>query len=432
MRISHGTLPLIRLVVLCVFFAVCAVIFGYLWLNSGGKVPLFSKSGYQVSFVAPKTANLVYNGDAMIAGVPVGEVEKIEVQGGDAKVTVQLNDQHPLHQGVTFELRNKTLVEETFVEIVDGHGEPLPSGSALPIESVKSAVKLNDVLTSIDGDTRTALASTVRSLGAGTEGTKQDLSAALTGLGDLGRQGHDALGALAAQSDDLRELAGNSATLLAALDSRQGQIAQLVDNANQLTKATAGGAGQIEAVVRKLPGLMDTAKKASTGLNRLSGSLAPVAGNLNKAAPALSTALAELPATSADLRGLLPSLDGVLNKAPGTLTRVPQFSSDLRGLIPTARTALSDVNPMLAYLRPYGPEIAAYFINWGDSVTSGDANGKYWNVYPILDEYSVKGLPLDLSSLGPLNKFNPYPLPGTLNNPGPAERPYPHIEREGN
>ncbi|WP_028849838.1 MlaD family protein [Thermocrispum municipale] len=432
MRIAHGALPAIRLVVLVLFVAVCSVIFGYLWLNSGGKLPLLSRSGYQVSFIAPKTANLVYNGDVMIAGVPVGDVEKIDVHGGEAEVTIQLNEQHPLHEGVTFQLRNKTLVEETFVEIVDGHGAKIPSGTKLPAESVKPAVKLNDVLASLDGDTRAALAGSVRSLGAGTEGTRQDLSAALSGLGDLGRQGKDALGALAAQSDDLRQLAANSATLLAALDSRQGQIAQMVQNANELSKATAGGAGQIEDVVRKLPTLLDTAKQASAGLNRLSGSLAPVARDLNAAAPALSTALAELPATAADLRGLLPSLDGVLNKSPGTLDRVPQLSTDLRQLIPNARVAMSDVNPMLAYLRPYGPEIAAYFINWGDSVTNGDANGKYWNVYPILNEYSIKGLPIKNSTLGPLNKHNPYPAPGTLNDPGPQDRPYPRLEREGN
>ncbi|MET8249153.1 MlaD family protein [Streptomyces sp. NPDC005202] len=433
MRIAHGALPAIRLLVLCLFISVCAVIFAYLWVNSGGKLPLVSKSGYQVSFTAPKTANLVYNGDAMIAGVPVGDVEKIEVHGGNAEVTLQLNKEHPLHQGVTFQLRNKTLVEETFVQIVDGHGPEIPSGAKLPAETVKPAVKLNDVLTSLDGDTRAALASSLRSLGTGTKGTKQDVSAALSGLGDVGRQGNDALGALAAQSHDLRQLAGNSATLLAALDSRQGQIAQMVKNADELTKATAGGAEQIQDVVRRLPTLMDTAKQASTGLNKLSGSLAPVARNLNAAAPALNTALTELPATSADLRGLLPSLDGVLNKSPATLRRVPQLSTDLRQLIPNARVAMSDVNPMLTYLRPYGPEIAAYFTNWNDSVINGDANGKYWNVYPILDEYSAKGLPIPLnhSLLGPLNKHNPYPSPGTLNNPGPENRPYPRVKRDG-
>ncbi|MGH3519641.1 MAG: MlaD family protein [Haloechinothrix sp.] len=430
MRISHAAMPFVRLVVLLLFTGLCAAMFGYLWVNSGGRLPLISAKGYQVSINLPKVANLVYDADVMVAGVKSGKVSELEVESDHAKVTLRLEPSIvPLHEGATVQVRNKTMIEETFLEISDGTGKPLPDGVRLPDSAAKPAVQLNDVLAGIDSDTRKALASTIRSLGVGTKDSRDAISAALTGLGDLGRRGGDALGALAAQSEDLEALTGHTATLLSALDTRQGQLAQLVTDADRLTKATASGRGDIEATMRELPRLLDTAATASDGLNEVAGALGPVAGNLREAAPQLSAALTELPQTSADLRKLLPALDGVLDAAPQTLRRVPVVAKDAREIFPTLDVALADVNPMLAYLEPYGPDIAAFFTNVGQALSRGGPGGNALRVFMIFNEQSVRGQPFDANSLAPLNKRNPYPKPGQSADPGPFEGTYPRVER---
>lgn len=433
MRIPHSVMPTIRLMMLVLFAAMCAGMFGYLWLNSGGRLPLISKQGYQASLTVPKVANLVYDADVMVAGVKAGKVSRIEAEGDRAHVTMRLDPSvAPLHQGARVQVRNKTLIEETFLQITDGAGPELPHGSRLPDGAAEPAVQLNDVLADIDPGSRQALAQTVRSLGAGTKDSAAALSAALTGLGDVGRTGGDAVSALAAQSEDLEAVTGHTATLLGALDTRQGQIAQLVTDANRLTEATAKGRGDIEATMRELPGLLDTAGQASGGLNRVSHSLAPVARNLKVASPQLSAALQELPQTSADLRALLPSLDGVLTSAPHTLRRVPVVADDARALVPTTDVALGDVNPMLGYLEPYGKDVAAFFTNVGQALARGDGNGNALRVFMIFNEQSVRGLPFDVNSIAPLNKRNPYPAPGQSANPGPFVGTYPRVERSGN
>lgn len=430
MRIPHSVIPAIRLTVLIVFVAICAVIFGYLWDNSGGKLP-FARSAYQASVSFPRVANLVPDADVMVAGVKVGEVLDVRPEDGRARVTMQLEQQYPVHEGVTVQVRNKTLVEETFLEISDGSGAPLPSGSTLPDAAGIPPVQLNDVLTSLDEPTRHALASTVRSLGGATQDSKESISQALSGLGDLGREGQGALAALADQGEDLQQLSGKTATLLAALDTSQGQIAQLVGDADTLTRTTADSAEQVKAVLRQLPSVMDTANSATGDLNRLSGALAPVAENLKTAAPDLSAALRELPQTASDLRGLLPSLNAVLDTAPKTLAKIPVVANDAQQLIPTVDVALADVNPMLAYLQPYGPDIAATFTNMAQSMSRGDTNGRWLRTFPPVNEQSLRGNPLDLNSIPALDKYNPYPAPGESANPGPFEGQYPRVERDG-
>ncbi len=426
MRIPHAVMPVVRLALLLTFMCFCALTFGYLWVNSGGKLPLISQSGYQVGLHMTKVSNLVNDSDVMVAGVKVGKVDKLSVDGSEADIVMRLDSAYPLHQGAAVQVREKTLVNETFLEIEDGDGPALPSGARLPSNAGRPATELDDVLASLDENTRNSLASGVRSLGASTEDGKQSISQALQGLGDLGREGQTALDALAAQSKDLEQVTGSTATLLAALNTRQGQIGQLVEDANLLAQATSDNRAPVEEIIRKLPGVLDTTRNATTGLRNVSVALSPVAKNLQDAAPDLSAALTELPQTSADLRGLLPALDGVLTAAPHTLTRVPAVADDLNALIPSLRVDLADLNPMLSYVRPYGHDVVAFFTNFGQAAATGDANGRALRIFVALNEQSVKGLPLS-TNIGPLNKFNPYPPAGASVNPGPMSNPYTRV-----
>lgn len=429
MRISHSLLPKIRLLVLVIFIAVCTWIFGYLWTNSGGNLPLVSKAGYQVSVQFPRIANLVPDSEVKIAGVHVGKVDDLVVKGDKVRVTMELEPvQRVLHEGATVQVRSKTLVEESYLEITDGSGSEIADGATLPEGAGKPPTQLNDVLASLNPGTRKALAGTIRSLGDATKGSKDSISAALSGLGHLGREGGDAVGALAAQSKDLRQLSGNAATLLAALDTRQGDIATLVANADRLTDATAGTRGEIERVMRELPGLLDTANGASGSVTELSKALGPVAKNLKAAGPDLDKALRELPATAADLRATLPYLDGALGKANDTLERVPTVAAEASRLLPTLDKALRDINPILGYLKPYGPEVASWFTNMSQSMSRGDVNGKALRAFAIFNEQSLKNLPVETDK-GPLRKSNAYPKPGQATDPAPFEGEYPRVKK---
>lgn len=429
MIVKNSLIPRIQLAVVLAFTAACSTFFGYLWVGSGGSIPFVTDQGYRVSVDIAHVSNLVRNSDVMSAGVKIGKVADVRADGGHASVTLQIDSGPvPLHEGAGVVVRYKTLLEETFLEVTDGSGAPVPDGARLPRGAGRPAVELNDVLNSLDQPTREALAGSVRSLGESTEGSSQNIAATLNGLGDSARQGKDALGALAAQSDDLRKLTGDATTLVAALDSRQGQIAQLVTDAEQLTEVTAGGSGELQTVVRELPGMLDQARSASASLTELSGSLGPVAGNLRAASPDVSAALTELPRTAADLRALVPSLDGVLDSAPKTLNRVPVVAKDARALVPPLDVGLRDVNPMLAYLSPYSRDITGFFLNFGQSLNSPNGVLK---VQLVANEQSARGVPLTTNP--PLiGRMNPYPGPGSATKPGPFHGQYPRVQEEGN
>jgi phospholipid/cholesterol/gamma-HCH transport system substrate-binding protein len=431
MRIPHTLIPLVRTIVLLTFVAGCLAVFTFLWLGSGGRIPLVTDDGYRVTVPLADSDNLVPESDVKQAGVDVGDVAAVDVVGDLAVATLQLDTAVPLHEGVTITVRNKTLIEETYLDITDGDGPELPSGTDLSPEAGRSSVQFDDLLADLSPETRDALGSLLRSSEVATAGRREDISRAVAGLGEVGRQGSDALTALAAQSADLRELTVDATTLLAALDTQQGRIADLVTSSEQVFRTTAQQRADIEALVRVLPRLLTSAEDAGGSLTVLAGKLAPVAGTLRAAAPDLTAALQELPATSADLRALLPSLQRTLDSAPATLDQVPTLAADLREIFPTLQVNLSDVNPSLAFLSPYGPDIAAFFTNFSAAVGPDDGNGRILRILFLFNEQTPNS-PVE-SNLGPLYKRNSVPLPGSSDDPNPAgdrEQTYPRIEEE--
>lgn len=431
MRIPHAAVPRLRMLTVVGFISVCALLFGYLWVNMGGRLPVVSSDGYRVSFAAKDVDNLVYDSDVMVAGVKVGKVRELEEKGGTAHVVLQIDDRAalPLHEGAQLRLRSKSLIEETYVEIVDGDGAEVPDGGRLPADALVPSVQLDDVLASLDEDTRADLGASLRSLATATDQSGDEIAATLTGLGDLGREGYDVLDALEAQSQDLERLVATSSDVLRALDTGQGRIVDLVDQAGRLTSTTAAQKEDVEATIRTLPGVLATAHDATTSLSTLASDLRPITQGIDAAAPSLSRALTYLPATTRDLRGLLPSLDATIDKAPATLERVPGVAEELVRIIPTARATLADVNPVLAFMQPYGPDLAAFIANWNAMLGNSDVNGHYLRIFPVLNEQSLKGLPLPLNK-GLLDKSNAYPAPGESVDPGPYEGTYPHVERD--
>ncbi|RJS46736.1 MlaD family protein [Nocardioides cavernaquae] len=422
-----------RTAALLVFFGVCAIIMYVLFSGTGVRRPFVDSGEYTSTVVMKDVDNLVKAGQVQIAGVKVGQVRLVEPNpdGEGLRVEFAIDDEiAPIHEGARLRVAERSLVGETYLQLTDGQGPELPSGTELPATAVQQSVQLTDVLASLDEESRGEMRTLLQTLGATTRGSKGDFDSLMTGLGNLGTEGYTAIDAIASQSEDLEKLARQTSQVLEALDTGEGQIATLVRSANRVTAATAGQRGAIEDTLRQAPGTLDTLSTASDSLVTLGDALNPVAKDLRAAAPDLTTALRELPATTKDLHGMLAPMSGVLDKAPATLKRVPTFAGDVTTLIPTARATLADANPMLAYLKPYGPELAAYFANFNAVLNYRDENGAYYlRLTPLVNTHSPQ-LPVSTNNLLG-NYTNPYPAPGAGSRPGPFKGEYPRIHRAG-
>lgn len=420
----------LRLLVGLGFMGIAIAMFLVVFNETGIRVPGLPNDEFDAVVVLQDADNMVLNDQVQIAGIQVGAVRSVErLDQGGARVLFSVNDEvAPLHEGVTIRIGSRSLVEETFLDIKDGKGPPLPNGSTIPPSQVTPNVQVHDVLRSLDEKTRSDMGQFLRALGPATQGTQPDTAALAEGLGNLGREGNTALDAIAAQSQDLRALSAQLPVVLRALDTGEGRIANLVTDADRLTGATSRRQGAVADTFRQLPGVLQSATTSADGLHQLSGALAPVASDLKEAAPFLRTALKELPDTTKDLRGLLPPLSGTLDRAPATLERVPPFDEELREVIDPARDMLADLNPALRFISPYGLDFAGFFVNFNSVLQYTDEKGQHHlRLAPIVNSNSLQ-TPFKTPQT-PGNYFNPYPKPGAGPHPGPFTGAYPRVER---
>ena len=419
MRIPQGAIPYIRTAVVVVFVTASLIFYGVFYVLAGGRLPVINPPPYQVTLQSPINKNLVVGSQLTLNGVDVGRVQAIEVVGGLAQVVVGFDsrpDVAPLHEGVQATIKTKTLINETYVDLLDGNGPPIPDQTVLPPGNVAPPVDTDEIIRALPESARRDLGGALQSLAAATKDNQSGISQTIGSLGEPTNYVPAAFKALTDQEPALRQLSANTARVLAALDTRQGQIGQLVENAELVTRTTAGTREELSNVIRKLSPTLRTAQNASDDISRLGFALQPVANNLNKAAKPLNEALAELPATSRDLRELLPFLNSTLDKLPPTLERVPRFAGDVQDLAPVLNGALKEANPILAYLRPCGPQIATTFQNLGPALNRNNQNGPTAAVAFILGLDSLPMLPNPIPGGPPIELLAPSSLDYQVGN----------------
>ncbi|HEY2223819.1 MlaD family protein [Actinomycetospora sp.] len=422
MKISQKAMPVIRLAILIVFVVVSLVFYAIFYIAAGGKLPLVAPTPYQITFQSPINKNLVNQSQVTLNGVPVGRVLSLEIANGVAQVRAGLGDHPefaPLHQGVHAAIKTKTLINETYVDITDGNGPPLPDQAVIPTGSVSPPVDTDELVRALPQSDRQNLSGTLQSLDKVTQGNQSGISQTFGSLGEPTRYVPAALTALSRQEMALRQLSSNTAKVLNSLDTRQGQIADLVSDADTVTKVTAGSSDDLKAVISKLPPTLSTAQAASGDLSRLGGALQPVADNLNKSSGPLNDALHQLPGTSADLRGLLPALDETLTKLPPTLQRVPEFAGDVQDMVPHGLKFFGQLNPILSYVKPCGPNVLPFFINFANAAsrTTQAPQGPMGGVAPVVGYDSISlpgGIPGPMLPFGQM-KYNVGNPPGGSN-----------------
>jgi phospholipid/cholesterol/gamma-HCH transport system substrate-binding protein len=425
LKVPNSVLGVLAIIGLCIAG------FVFLWTQAGGGGPTFSRP-YTVSFATNDVKNLAPLGDVRIAGVKVGHVTSEKVVAAQAHVTLRIDpDVAPLHRGATVRVGLKSMIGQQFVEIVDGTGAVLHSGSVIPPDQVVAAVDIDELYGTFDAKTRKALAGTLTSLGPTVEHRQVEIAQLADGFSSLGAEGYTAVDAIAAQSGDLRRLLASLTQVIAALDTGRGQIADVVTQAQTIAAAAQSQRADLEESVRLLPEVMSNANDTMDSIDGLNHDLKPVTKDLRKAAPSLNVALEQLPPASKALKELVPPLDQALATARPTLQHVPPTSETLRTFVPVLDSLLRDVNPMVAYVEPYGTDVGAFFGNFGAAIDRPVENGiKPMHLAAVVNPAAVRGIPFPTGNLLPQVTYNPYPGALKADSTKQWTGQYPRIERE--
>jgi phospholipid/cholesterol/gamma-HCH transport system substrate-binding protein len=291
-------IAIVALVVLSLFVA------GYVVVHERLKLPLVTQSTYSIN-AAFNTAQAFTPGQGqtvVISGVRVGLVGQVQLNDGVALVQLNIDKKYQklIHQNATALARPRTGLQDMFVELTPGdNSAPIARpGFTIPVSNTLPEVNPDEVLASLDTDTRSYLQLLVN--GAG-QGLSQHGGTQLAQVFERFEPTHRDLArlnsAVAVRGRDLQQLINSLRRLNVALAAKQAQIGQLVVASSKVFRAFASQDASISRAVADLPGTLQQTTRTLGQVTTFANELGPAARNLIPAAqnlPAANAALIKL------------------------------------------------------------------------------------------------------------------------------------------
>jgi len=329
-----------------VFIVVLTIL---IYLGFSKDIP-FVNPPYELKALVADAQNMSTRSPVRIAGVEVGQVTKVEAHSDDSElteVTMEIKDAGlPIHEDAELKIRPRIFLEGNFfVELDPGTGsEPeLDSGDTVPVAQTSGTVQLDEVLTSLQGDTREDLKKLIQGYGdalngeplPGEDADQEPMTqgeTAAESLNDSLDTAADALRGIAIVNDatlgtelhDLSELVIAQSRVSETLAAKEEQLKDFVTNFNRTMAAFAAEEDNLQATIRLLPEVLEQANPALDNLN------------------------AAFPSTRAFAREILPGV----RETPATIdasmpwieqVRALVSPAELQGLVNDLRPAIDDL-----------------------------------------------------------------------------------------
>ena len=247
---------------------------------------------YEVKAVFASATSIRPKSPVRIAGVNVGKVKSVERQPDTEAAIVTMNIDAkglPIHKDATMKIRPRIFLEGNFfVDLQPGSpsAPALDDGDTLAMAQTASPVQFDEVLTSLQGDTRKSLQTLIQGFGSAltikprpiddeNSGRFTEGENAAKTLRDAAKISGDALRGTAVVNDaftgtnpdDLSRLIKGLGTVTKALDTRRPQLQDLVTNFNVTLGALAAEDTSLRASVRQLGPTLQTTSRALGSLN---------------------------------------------------------------------------------------------------------------------------------------------------------------------
>jgi phospholipid/cholesterol/gamma-HCH transport system substrate-binding protein len=343
--------------------------------GSGGD----RSSGNHV-FVVVRDANSFIDGQLVrAAGRPVGRVTRVEPieRGRRARVRLRIDDDvWPLTRGTKVSLRWGGTVSflNRYIDLQRGRvGAPqLRNGATIPARDTNVPVEFDELFASFDAPTRRRLKSFLDTAGPALAVSERPLRASLRHAPPAVTNASAVIGDLGASERSLDTLVGATANVVNALHRSDPALQDVIGDTGSTLGATAAESTAIRTALHDLPStLMQTRAIAARATRTLNAG--------DRLLTRLEPGVTEARRLPEPLNDLLSALVSIEPDATATLARVTRDAPSITrlarratSLLPTIDGVARQGDQALNCIRPYAPEVGAFFSNWGDFISQVD------------------------------------------------------------
>jgi phospholipid/cholesterol/gamma-HCH transport system substrate-binding protein len=322
-----------------------------------------------------------------VAGVKVGEISRVDLKDGKAVLRLRLDEPGlKVHRDAKMLLRPKTGLKDMVVELDPGtkSSPVIEENDTIGVAQTQPDVNLDEVLASLDGDTRTYLQALLSAGAEGLKGRGDDLGDTIREFKPTAAALKKINVALARRKDNIKRSIHNFSLISEELGSKDDQIAKFVVDSNAVLSVLAGQESSIRATLRGLPPALTETRSALGKADTLASELGPTSRALLPAArqlgPTLRSVRPFLKTTTPILRDQIRPLVRAANPLVTELRPTMRDLSASTGDLLTSLTIANRLFDMLAYNPPGNEEGYLFWFSWvnhlGASIFStGDAHG---------------------------------------------------------
>ncbi|MHB1810232.1 MAG: MlaD family protein [Solirubrobacteraceae bacterium] len=413
-----------NLIVIALFVLSCFGLLLFMWETFGGSAPLKSK-GYRFEATFPRTLALAEQSEVEISGVQIGRVISLKSDSeGSTHVIAEVEGQYaPLRRGDRLKIRQKTILGETYLEVIpnrDPGSAALPNEAQISKASVEPFVTLDGLLETFSPKVRSAFRTWMVSMAEGFEGRGEQINAGFAELQPFVEDARRLLATLEPQSEALSTVVRETGKVFDSLTEREHQLEQLIAQGERTFGAAAGASRRFAEAFRELPGFERGSERTLKSLDRLSRAGNPLLVQLRPAERALTPLLHEIDSFAPAFNGLLTAF-GPLTKA--ARHGLPALSKSLKLTTPLLKglpPVLHNFDPFLKYTDEYLPELESFFGNFtaatqGHINSSNSSNKTKLHYLRSMQSIFPESLAVQTHRSGN-NRANAYPHPGVFSN----------------
>jgi phospholipid/cholesterol/gamma-HCH transport system substrate-binding protein len=347
------------------------VVAGYILGHERLRFPFIESSPFTMN-AEFSTAQAVTPGQGQtvrVSGVQIGDIGAVTLKNGMAIVKLEINQKykHLIHTDATALLRPRTGLKDMFIELDPGSkSAPIAKpGFTIPVSNTLPDINVDEILSSLDADTRAYLDLLVNGAGQGLKGHGgSELAQVLERFEPTHRDLARLNRAVAARGANLRRLVNSLRRLNGALAARQMQIVSLVDASSKVFRAFASEDHNVSRAVADLPATLRQTTATLQKVQVFANQLGPATRNLLPAAEAL-------PAANRALKTLaVPS--------------APIVQNQIRPFVVAARPVVRNLRPASVNLAKATPSLSNvfvtlnHFVNMVGDNPGGAQHGYLW------------------------------------------------------
>ncbi len=351
--------------------AVSAVILSNQRLTLPGWVPLIGQDFYEIE-AEMATAQAVTPGQGQtvnVAGVEVGEIERVRLEDGRAVIGMKIQPRYArVYRDATVLLRPKTGLKDMVAELTPGTAAAgrLQEGGRIPVSQTLPDVNLDEILATLDADTRDYLTLLVNDGGEALRGNGRALGNTIRRIEPTARLSRQVNEALAERKLNIKRAIHNFSLLTGELGSKDDQVADFVVDSNAVFASLASQDGALRETLRELPSSLSITRETLGKADRLADELGPTLQALRPSARILGpTQRAVRPFLRETTPVIRDELRPFARAALPTVRELRPAMRDLAAATPDLTTVFENVNHLLNELA-YNPpgETEEGFLFW--------------------------------------------------------------------